>query len=64
MEENLAKKREESYGASRFLDEQIASYKQKLDEIDAKIIEFRKKTGIYSNANEASIMAQIAKDEE
>lgn len=64
VEENLSKKREESYGASRFLGEQITSYKQKLDEIDAKIIEFRRNTGIYSSANEAMIMDQIAKDEE
>ena len=63
VEENLTKKREESYGATRFLDEQIGSYKQKLDEIDAKIIEFRKKTGIFSNVSEASVMAQIAKDQ-
>jgi polysaccharide chain length determinant protein (PEP-CTERM system associated) len=64
VEENLTKKREESYGASRFLTEQISGLKQKLDEIDARIIEFRKKTGIYSNANESAIMVQIESDEE
>jgi len=64
VEENLAAKREESYGANRFLSEQVTFYKQKLDEIDAKIIEFRKETGIYSTINETTLMAQIAKDEE
>jgi polysaccharide chain length determinant protein (PEP-CTERM system associated) len=64
VEENLAEKREESYGASRFLAEQVTFYKQKLDEIDAKILEFRKASGIYSTVNEPSIMAQIAMDEE
>ncbi|MCF6238790.1 MAG: hypothetical protein L3J79_08280, partial [Candidatus Marinimicrobia bacterium] len=63
VEENLADKREESYGANRFLTEQVAFYKQKLDEIDAKIIDFRKETGIYSTVNEAGLMAQIAEDE-
>lgn len=64
VEENLAKKREESYGASRFLGEQIASYKKKLDEIDAKIIEFRRNSGIYSNADETTIMTQVVTDED
>jgi polysaccharide chain length determinant protein (PEP-CTERM system associated) len=64
VEENLAAKRDESYGASRFLSEQIATYKRKLDEIDAKIIDFRRKVGIYSNASEGAIIAQIGKDED
>jgi polysaccharide chain length determinant protein (PEP-CTERM system associated) len=64
VEENVADKREESYGANRFLAEQVTFYKQKLDEIDAKIIDFRKQTGIYSTVNEATVMAQIADDEE
>ena len=64
VEENLHDKREESYDANRFLTEQVTFYKQKLDEIDNKIIAFRKETGIYSTASEPSIMAQIAEDEE
>jgi polysaccharide chain length determinant protein (PEP-CTERM system associated) len=64
VEENLHDKREESYDANRFLTEQVTFYKQKLDEIDNKIIVFRKETGIYSAANEPSIMAQIAEDED
>ncbi len=64
VEENVSDKREESYGANRFLAEQVTFYKQKLDEIDAKIIDFRKETGIYSTIDEPTIMAQIAKDEE
>lgn len=64
VEENLSEKREESYGASRFLAEQVTFYKQKLDEIEAKITEFRKKTGIYSTVNEATIMEQLAADED
>jgi polysaccharide chain length determinant protein (PEP-CTERM system associated) len=64
IESSLALKREESYGASRFLSEQVVSHKKKLDEIDAKIIEFRKKVGIFSNASETSIIDQIAKDQE
>jgi len=64
VEENVATKREESYGATRFLNEQIGTYKQKLDEIDAKIIDFRRKTGIFSNVDENQLMTQFAADEE
>jgi polysaccharide chain length determinant protein (PEP-CTERM system associated) len=64
VESNLAQKREESYGATRFLSEQVIAHKKKLDEIDAKIIEFRKKVGIFSNASETSIIEQIARDQE
>lgn len=64
VQENLATKRAESYGATRFLNEQIGTYKQKLDEIDAKIIEFRRKTGIFSNVDENLLMSQVATDEE
>ncbi len=64
VEENLSGKREESYGANRFLSEQVNFYKQKLDEIDAKIIDFRRESGIYSTVNEATVMRQIEDDEE
>ena len=65
VEENLAAKREESFGAGRFLSEQVAFYKNKLSEIEDELSSYRKKTGIFSSASEASIMAEIkAYDEE
>ena len=64
VEENLSGKREESYGANRFLSEQVNFYKQKLDEIDARIIDFRREAGIYSTINEVTVMRQIEEDEE
>ena len=64
VEENMAGRREESYGANRFLAEQVAFYKGELDEIESNILDFRKKTGIYSNVNEVVVMDKIAKDEE
>ena len=48
VEENLAAKREESFGASRFISEQVTFYKNKLDAIEDEINQFRKKTGIFS----------------
>ena len=64
VEDNMSDKREESFGANRFLTEQVAFYKQQLDELDTKINNFRKKTGIYSSVNEATIITQLGKDED
>lgn len=64
VEENLAAKREESFGANRFISEQVVFYKSKLDAIEDEINEFRKKTGIFSSASEASIIEEIKLVEE
>ena len=42
IEENLSMKREEAYGASRFLVDQISSFKQKLEKIEMAIARQRK----------------------
>lgn len=64
VEENLAAKREESFGANRFLAEQVAFYKAKLDEIEDELYNYRKKTGIFSSVSEASMMQEIKAYEE
>jgi polysaccharide chain length determinant protein (PEP-CTERM system associated) len=64
VEENLASKREESFGASRFISEQVVFYKNKLDAIEDEINQFRKKTGIFSSVSEASIIEEIKLVEE
>lgn len=64
VEENLTAKREESFGANRFLSEQVAFYKKKLDEIEDQLYNFRKKTGIFSAVSEVSLMDEIKAYEE
>jgi polysaccharide chain length determinant protein (PEP-CTERM system associated) len=64
VEENIADKREESYGAGRFLSEQVTFYKQKLDKLDEAINNHRKKTGIFTTVTEQSIIAEIKDYEE
>lgn len=64
VEENLAAKREESFGATRFISEQVVFYKNKLDAIEDEINEFRKRTGIFSSVSEASIIEEIKLVEE
>lgn len=59
VEENLAAKREESFGANRFLTEQVDFYKKKLDTIEDQINQFRKKTSIFSTVTESSLIEEI-----
>lgn len=55
VEENLSGKRDETYGASRFLDEQLVYFKRKLDQAEDAIIEFRKKHGLFTGGDKESL---------
>ncbi len=59
VEENISAKREETYGANRFLSEQIEVFKAKLEAAEDKIIDFRKKNGIYFNVDEKITLTEI-----
>ena len=59
VEENISSKREEAYGANRFLEEQIDLFKGKLEKAEDDIIEFRKKQGLYFNVDERSTVEEI-----
>jgi len=59
VEENISSKREEAYGADRFLDEQINLFKDKLEKAENVIIEFRQKQGLYFNVDEKSTVEEI-----
>jgi succinoglycan biosynthesis transport protein ExoP len=59
VEENVSAKREEAYGANRFLSEQVAQFKEKLDKADEKIINYRRDKGIYMAFDEASVIQEI-----
>jgi polysaccharide chain length determinant protein (PEP-CTERM system associated) len=59
VEENISSTREETYGANRFLDEQLAMFKSKLDKAENAIIELRKNQGIYSAVSESALLADI-----
>ena len=59
IEENVASKRDEAYGANRFLEEQISAFKAKLEEADDKIIAFRRDQGIYFTVDEKAILDEI-----
>jgi polysaccharide chain length determinant protein (PEP-CTERM system associated) len=59
VEENISSKRTETYGANRFLKEQIALFKKKLDEAENAIITFRKQKGVYFSRDEATLLEEI-----
>ena len=59
VEENISAKREETYGANRFLGEQIEIFKAKLEASEDKIIAFRKKNGIYFSVDEGATLTNI-----
>jgi polysaccharide chain length determinant protein (PEP-CTERM system associated) len=59
VEENVSAKREESYGANRFLVEQLDTFKAKLDQAETAIIDFRKKQGVYLSMDERTDLAEI-----
>jgi len=59
VEENISAKREETYGANRFLGEQIDTFKLKLEEAEDKIIAFRNRNGIYFSVDEGATLANI-----
>ena len=59
VEENIASKREESFGAGRFLAEQVSFYKDKLDKLEDELYNYRRKTGLFSTVTEESILAEI-----
>ncbi|MFO0752943.1 MAG: hypothetical protein U0411_06420 [Thermodesulfovibrionales bacterium] len=60
----MSEKREETYGASRFLTEQIKFFKEKLDRADDEIIRFRKEKGIFVALDDRRVVEEIKTAEE
>jgi polysaccharide chain length determinant protein (PEP-CTERM system associated) len=61
IEENVSSKREEAYGANRFLSEQIKFFKEKLDAVEGDVINFRKEKGVFVAVSETGIVEEIKK---
>lgn len=59
IEENITSKREESYGATDFLGEQIATIKAKLEEAENRINSYKREKGNVLAQDEASLLAAI-----
>jgi polysaccharide chain length determinant protein (PEP-CTERM system associated) len=59
VEESLSSTRDETFGAGRFLQEQLDSFKIRLEEAEDRIIEFRRNQGIFFSVDEAGTLASI-----
>lgn len=59
VEENTSSKRQEAFGANRFLSEQLNYYKKKVDESEGKVMNFRREKGIYFAADERTLITSI-----
>ena len=59
VEENISSKREEAYGANRFLDEQIGMFREKLENADDIIATFRREQGVFIDVDEKTNVAEI-----
>jgi|Deesub1362A_J573_1020465.scaffolds.fasta_scaffold00004_229 polysaccharide chain length determinant protein (PEP-CTERM system associated) len=64
IEENLSEKRKEAYGANRFLSEQIRFFKEKLDNVESELVNFRKERGIFIAIDERKVVDEIKNDQE
>lgn len=60
IEENITSKREESYGATKFLAEQIAAIKLKLEESEAKVNSYKRENSGLLGQNEGMAAAEIS----
>lgn len=59
VEQNLSQKREEVFAASDFLKKQLDFFKDRIDQGEKKIIEFRQQQGVYISLNEGLIIKEI-----
>ncbi len=60
IEENVSQKREESYGASSFLTEQIKAFKEKIDKADVAINEFKRQKGAVLAVESGNVLVDIS----
>jgi succinoglycan biosynthesis transport protein ExoP len=59
VEENVSSKREEAFGASRFITEQLAQLKERITSAEDAIIKFRNEKRIYLSSDEHSLVADM-----
>src|ERR1039457_72445 len=59
IEENVSSKRGESFGATKFLSEQIGTYKEKLDKADADVNKFKNERSGVVSLDEGRLFTEI-----
>lgn len=64
IEENLSSKREESFGASRFLGEQLSSFKERVDKAENAVLNYKRENPQVVGADEAAVLNNIRTSEQ
>lgn len=59
VESNVSSKREEAYGANRFITEQVKLYKDKVDKAEESIIAYRQSKGVYMSVDDRALITEI-----
>jgi len=59
VEESISSKRDETFGATRFLDEQVTVFKSKLDDAESAIIDFKRKQNLLFTPEDDVVLAEI-----
>ncbi|QSV45026.1 XrtA system polysaccharide chain length determinant [Geobacter benzoatilyticus] len=64
IEENLSSKREESFGASRFLGEQISSFKERVDKAEEAVLNYKREHPQVIGVEEGAVLNDIRSSEQ
>jgi len=59
VESNVSSKREDAYGANRFITEQVKLYKDKVDKAEEAIIKYRQSKGVYMSVDDQALISEI-----
>ncbi|MRR55611.1 MAG: chain-length determining protein [Deltaproteobacteria bacterium] len=60
IEENVSSKREESYGATTFMDEQIKTFREKMEKADAAVNDYRRQKGAELAQEGGNVLVDIS----
>lgn len=64
IEENVSAERDESYGANKFLTQEIATYKDRLDKAQANLSKFKTSNGALTSDDDDRLLHDIDKAEQ
>ena len=59
VESNASSKREDAYGANRFITEQVKLYKDKVDKAEEAIMKYRQSKGVYMSVDDRALISEI-----
>ena len=64
IEENTSSKRQEAFGANKFLSDQIDFYKKKIEEAEERLMSFRREKGLTLATDERTLVSSIKQNKD